>query len=267
MKKIVFLIVLLASIAQTTSAQEKAFKIGIKLSPAIGYLKTDIGDIATNGRPFRFGYGLIFDRMFSENYAIGFGLNMIEFGGHAEYTRLYSTSGSTPIIQYVKRDYSKVKYVEMPLTLKLRTAMIGKMIYWGQFGLGIGYLLSGYADEETRADYIWSEEATTSADDDKFQPYTGSKSFDDKLDIKNELNPIRASMIIAAGAEYPISGTTHLSLGITYNGSLLSMYAGGDEVVKYKGGSVSFSNDSKSPNFVEKKVLMNQVQLNVGIIF
>ncbi len=171
------------------------------------------------------------------------------------------------MVQYIKRDYSKVKYIEMPLTLKLRTAMIGKMIYWGQFGVGIGYLLSGYADEETRADYIWSEEATTNTNDDKFQASTGSKSFDDMLDIKNELNPIRASMIIAAGAEYPISGTTYLSYGITYNGGLISMYGMNDEVIKYKDGDVAFNNDNKSPVFVEKKVLLNQVQLNVGIIF
>jgi hypothetical protein len=266
MKKIVFLIMGLAMI-NMVSAQDKSFKIGIKLSPAVGFLKTDVGDISTNGRPLRFGYGLIFDRMFSENYALGFGLNMVEFGGHAEYTRLYSESGSTPTVQYVKRNYSKVKYVEMPLTLKLRTAMIGKMIYWGQFGIGLGYLFSGYADEESRADYVLSDIDPTVAENEVFVTSDGAKSFDDKLDIKKDLNPIRASMIIAAGAEYPISGSTFLSYGITYNGGLLSMYGTGDEVVKYRDGAVAFNNDNKSPVFVDKKILLNQVQLNVGIIF
>jgi hypothetical protein len=264
MKKIVFLVLSLA-MASIVSAQGKSFKIGIKLSPAVGFMKTDVGDIATNGRPVRFGYGLIFDRMFSENYAIGFGLNMIEFGGHAEYTRLYSESGSAPTIQYVKRDYRKVKYVEMPLTLKLRTSMIGKMVYWGQFGVGIGYLLSGYADEELKDLYVQLDDAApfTSAD------LTVSK--DDQMDIKSELNPIRASMIIAAGAEYPISGSTFLSYGITYNGGLLSVYGNGDEVVEYKEGAVLFNgsdpNEQKYPELVPKKLLMNQIQLNVGIIF
>lgn len=262
MKKIVFLVMGLA-IATMVSAQGKSFKIGIKLSPSMGYMKTDVGDIATNGRPLRFGYGLIFDRMFSENYALGFGLNMIEFGGHAEYTRLYSESGSTPTVQYVKRDYSKLKYVEMPLTLKLRTAMIGKMIYWGQFGVGLGYLFSGYADEEVTDLYEQLEPANGGA----FTPASKKVSVDDKLDIQSNLNPIRASMIIAAGAEYPISGSTFLSYGITYNGGLLSMYGAGDEVVKYKDGGAAFNNDNKSPVFVDKKILLNQVQLNVGIIF
>ena len=262
MKKIVFLIMGLAMI-NMVSAQDKSFKIGIKLSPAVGFLKTDVGDISTNGRPLRFGYGLIFDRMFSENYALGFGLNMVEFGGHAEYTRLYSESGSTPTVQYVKRNYSKVKYVEMPLTLKLRTAMIGKMIYWGQFGVGLGYLFSGYADEETTDLY----EQLDAANGGPFTYASGKVSEDDKLDIKSNLNPIRASMIIAAGAEYPISGSTFLSYGITYNGGLLSMYGTGDEVVKYRDGAVAFNNDNKSPVFVDKKILLNQVQLNVGIIF
>lgn len=266
MKKIVFLVMGLA-VAAMVSAQGKSFKIGIKLSPSMGYMKTDVGDIATNGRPLRFGYGLIFDRMFSENYALGFGLNMVEFGGHAEYTRLYSESGGTPMVQYIKRDYSKVKYIEMPLTLKLRTAMIGKMIYWGQFGVGLGYLFSGYADEESRADYVLSDIDPSIAENEVYVPSNGAKSFDDKLDIKNDLNPIRASMIIAAGAEYPISGSTYLSYGITYNGGLLSMYGASDEVIKYKDGAVAFNNDNKTPVFVEKKILLSQVQLNVGIIF
>jgi hypothetical protein len=193
-------------------------------------------------------------------------LNMVEFGGHAEYTRLYSESGSTPTIQYVKRDYKKVKYIEVPLTLKLRTAMIGKMIYWGQFGVGLGYLFSGYADEESRVDYVSNTDATV-AEIGKYVTSDGAKSFDDKLDIKNQLNPIRASMIIAAGAEYPISGSTFLSYGITYNGGILSMYKNGDKVLKYKDGAVAFNNDGKSPILVEKKILMSQVQLNIGIIF
>jgi hypothetical protein len=262
MKKIVFLVMGLV-VMNMVSAQDKSFKIGIKLSPAVGFMKTDVGDISTNGRPLRFGYGLIFDRMFSENYALGFGLNMVEFGGHAEYTRLYSESGSTPTVQYVKRNYSKVKYVEMPLTLKLRTAMIGKMIYWGQFGVGLGYLFSGYADEETTDLY----EQLDAANGGPFTYASRKVSEDDKLDIKSNLNPIRASMIIAAGAEYPISGSTFLTYGITYNGGLLSMYGTGDEVIKYKDGAVAFTNDNKSPVFVDKKILLNQVQLNVGIIF
>ena len=260
MKKIIFLLLGVA-MTSVVAAQGKSFKIGVKLSPAMGFMKTDVGDISTNGRPIRLGYGLIFDRMFSENYALGFGLNMVEFGGHAEYTRLHSESGSIPTIQYVKRDYKKVKYIEMPLTLKLRTAMIGKMVYWGQFGVGIGYLFSGYADEKLRDDY--NQPTSTDA----FQRFDKDYPEDDKLDIQSELNPIRASMIIAAGAEYPISGSTFLSYGITYNGGILSMYKNGDKVLKYKEGAVAFNNDGKSPVLVEKKILMSQVQLHIGIIF
>jgi hypothetical protein len=141
--------------------------------------------------------------------------------------------------------------------------MIGKMIYWGQFGVGLGYLFSGYADEETTDLY----EQLDAANGGPFTYASGKVSEDDKLDIKSNLNPIRASMIIAAGAEYPISGSTFLSYGITYNGGLLSMYGTGDEVVKYRDGAVAFNNDNKSPVFVDKKILLNQVQLNVGIIF
>ncbi len=74
-------------------------------------------------------------------------------------------------------------------------------------------------------------------------------------------------MIIALGAESVISQSTLFTYGVTYNGGLLSMYGSNEKVVKYTEGAVSFENDAKTPVFGDKKVMLNQVQLNVGIIF
>ena len=262
MKKIVFLLVGLV-VSTMISAQEKSYKIGVKFSPSVGYMKTASSDISTNGLSVRLGYGLMVDRMFSEKYGFGFGLNMIEFAGHAEYTRLYEVSNMAPTIQYVKRDYEKIKYIELPITLKLRTSLMGKFTYWGQFGLGLGYLYSAYSDEELTDLY----RKTDAANNGPFTRVSNAVIENNGQSVRGEFNPFRASMIIALGAESVISQSTLFTYGVTYNGGLLSMYGANEKVVKYSEGAVSFENDAKTPVFGDKKVMLNQVQLNVGIIF
>ncbi len=259
MKKIVFLL-LSVTFSTFTFAQGKSYKIGVKLSPAVGYLKSASSDLSTNGLSVRLGYGLMVDRMFSEKYGFGFGINMIEFAGHAEYSRLIESSDINPTIQQVKRDYDKVKYVELPVTLKLRTSEMGKFTYWGQFGLGLAYLYSALADEQTTDLY-------SKVDNGPFTRLQSEQVQMNNQNIRGEFNSFRASMIIALGAESVISQSTLFTYGVTYNGGLLSMYGSNEKVVKYTEGAVSFENDAKTPVFGDKKVMLNQVQLNVGIIF
>lgn len=262
MKKIIFLLIGLV-VSTLVSAQGKSYKIGVKFSPSVGYMKTASSDISSNGLSVRLGYGLMVDRMFSEKYGFGFGINMIEFAGHTEYTRLIENSDINPTIQHVKRDYDKIKYVELPVTLKLRTSEMGKFTYWGQFGLGLGYLYSAYADEEL-IDLYQKADAVNNG------PFTRVENTvyrNNGQSVRGEFNPFRASMIIALGAESLITGSTYFTYGVTYNGGLLSMYGSKEKVVKYTEGAVSFDNDAKTPVFGDKKVMLNQVQLNVGIIF
>lgn len=259
MKKIVFLL-LSVTFSISTFAQGKSYKIGVKFSPSVGYLKSATSDLSTKGLSVRLGYGLMVDRMFSEKYGFGFGINMIEFSGHAEYTRLKENSDINPTIQHVKRDYDKVKYVELPVTLKLRTSEMGKFTYWGQFGVGLGYLYSAMADEQTTDLYDKVGNGAFT------RIQAGQFEMKDQ-NVRGEFNPFRASMIIALGAESLISGSTLFTYGVTYNGGLLSMYGSNEKVVKYTEGAVSFENDAKTPVFGDKKVMLNQVQWNVGIIF
>ena len=73
--------------------------------------------------------------------------------------------------------------------------------------------------------------------------------------------------IIAAGIEYPISGSTAIMAGITYNGGLISTYKSKDEVVKLTSGNPTLSSDSKSVETTGRNIAANLIELNVGIIF
>ena len=146
MKKALLFITAIALVIGNTAAQTRSFKIGIKASPNISWMKTENGDITVEKAPLKFGYGLVFDKMFSDNYAIGTGINVYKIGGTSSYTYGNKVADTTYITQLTRNH--KLSYVEIPLTLKLRTSPIGNFTIWGQFGLGVGYLFKGFGDDE-----------------------------------------------------------------------------------------------------------------------
>jgi hypothetical protein len=74
-------------------------------------------------------------------------------------------------------------------------------------------------------------------------------------------------MIIAAGVEYPISGSTFAMAGITYNGGLMSIYKPKDEVAKLTEGNPQMAADKMSFETSARKIAANLIELNIGIIF
>jgi hypothetical protein len=260
MKKALLIITIVAVVSGSVHAQTRAFKIGIKASPNVSWMKTENGDISIEKAPLKFGYGLIFDKMFAENYAIGTGINVYKLGGMASYTYGNKVADTTYITQLTRNH--KLSYVEVPLTLKLRTAPIGDITIWGQFGLGVGYLFKGFGDDETK---ILSD----NSNDGMYSNLSSANPTvkDDGNEIQKVMNPFRGSMIIAAGVEYPISGSTFAMAGITYNGGLMSIYKPKDEVAKLTNGVPTIAADKMSFETSARKIAANLIELNIGIIF
>jgi hypothetical protein len=242
-----------------TQAQISGYKIGIKVSPNISYMKTENGDITIDRAPLKFGFGLVVDKMFAENYAIGTGVNIYRVGGRTQYSYVKNVADTSSIYS-LTRDH-KLTYIEIPVTLKLRTSPIGGVTYWGQFGAGVSYLYKAYGDDTFQQKY---EKRGPNA---AYLSSPGSIVSDPGNEIQKELMPVRASIIIAAGIEYPISGSTAVMAGITYNGGLISTYKAKDEVVKLTSGNPTFSTDKKSVETTGRKIAANLIELNVGIIF
>jgi Outer membrane protein beta-barrel domain len=242
-------------------SQEKSFKIGIKVSPNVSWLKTENGDITLDKAPLKFGYGLVFDRMFATNYAFGTGVNVYSVGGNASYTFGNKVADTTEVTR-MSRDY-KLSYVEIPLTLKLRTDEIGGLVYWGQFGIGLGYLFKAYGDDKTK---VLCDNSNNNMYGDislSNPPLT-----DNGNDIQALMNPIRGSMIVSAGVEFPITGnSTRAMAGITYNSGLLSIYRSKDQVAKLTNGLPQIASDKMSFETTSRKIFSNLIELNIGLIF
>jgi len=184
--------------AAWSQSSDSNFQFGVKIQPALAWFRVDAPDelnLESDGLPFGFGYGLITDFKFTDRYAFSTGIEIAYRGGKLKYTYEDILGNS-----YTEQDKLSLQFIEIPLTLKLRTNEIGYMTYFFQVGVAPGYAI------RTRADITIND-----------------KLVEDNEDISSQINEFNLSMIIGAGAEYSLGGSTSLLFGITYNNGFLDL--------------------------------------------
>ncbi len=241
------------------------WKIGFKVNPNISWIKPENKSIEMEGNVFRFGFGLNADKQFTSNYAIGTGLNITRTGGELTYLRQTNEAiNNTPVahISRVTRTYN-LQYIEVPLTLKLRTNEIGYITYWGQFGIGLGANIR--AKGEDAVDYLYDKSG------EMLSPWKESDKASyvaEDEDIKDDIALFRAGLIMGLGIEYGLSGNTALIAGVTYNNGFTNILrnkgiATDDrDAVIYQG-----TGQDMNPRQFNLKGMSNFVELNIGILF
>lgn len=216
MKKITLLSFIL--IFSTGIFAQSSFQIGFRLSPNLGWLKPSIDNVEYDGLKFGFNYGLTMDFNISDRYSFSTGLESASIGGKLDY--------KLPDTLY-RAEYT-ARYVEIPLTLKLKTNQVGYMTYFGQFGAALGINYQGKGKE------------------------THNNITTEDKNISNDLNLLRVGLVFAVGAEYNISGNTKIVGGITFNNGITNIFS---KDFRKKAG-----ND-------DLKAISNYMALNVGVIF
>ena len=221
-------------------AQDEGVRFGIKLAPNMSWLKSDTKGVENDGSKIGYTFGLAteFPIGADGNYRFATGLFLNAVGG--KYFQAFAfTENNQQLTKDLSSDIS-LQYVQIPLTMKLMTKEIGYMRYYGQLGF----------------DASFNVRAKANFDDVVIDPTTQAITFvkQDKEDIKDNIQPIRAGLVVGAGLEYNFSGSTTLQAGITYNNGLTNLLKK-VEVVDASGA-------------VKKaKLLQNYLELNLAIFF
>lgn len=195
-----------SAFAQDSSSPYYGFRLGLTAHPTIGWVKPDIGK--SNGVALGFSYGLMGDFNFTQNYSFATGLTITTINGKSTEVVTSSNSGAAPSQYEIQLKY-KLQYIEVPLTLKLKTVKINEVRYYGQFGLSNGFMIGAKQD---------------------FDLVGGASSKDN--DIKNDINFYRAGLIIGAGAEFDVSGNTSITTGLTFNNGFTDITSSKTSTVK-----------------------------------
>jgi Outer membrane protein beta-barrel domain len=255
--------------ALTMSAQDPIWKIGIKLNPNVSWMKPDAKYMNNEGNNFRFGFGLMVDKQFTDNYAFGTGVNVINTGGKLSYLQktseiIPSINEARDVISKIERNY-KLQYVEVPITLKLRTNEIGYITYWGQFGLGLGLNIRAKGDDNV--DYLKQATGDVLVED-RWEDSTLESVMREDEDIKDDIKLFRTSLIIGGGIEYNLSGSTSIIAGITYNNGFSNalnnkgVQTDDRDAAVYEG-----TGSSVTPKLYDLKAYTNFIEFNIGLLF
>lgn len=198
MKKLAILIVFVSA-ASLASAQE--VELGLRAHPVFGWIKPSSDNMGSDGGLTGFSYGLMADFYISDRYTFGTGLEITSTGGK---TREPDQEGNTVLSKY------RLQYVEVPVTLRLKTDQNGPLVFYGLFGL------EGGVNIKARADRTILDLANPDL-----------KTDQSKLDVDDEISAFRLGLAIGGGAIYDLSGNTRLLGGITFNNGFTDVFEGG----------------------------------------
>jgi opacity protein-like surface antigen len=176
----------------------KAQKVsgGMYFSPILSWEKTDEKKVESAGNRFSYGYGIFVYYNFTDNFSLASGINVNEVGGRLKYTEglIYEYEDQLDTLPDGVRIKSKIRYVELPISLIGKTNEIGYMKYYMKAGISPMFRWKAKADIDTQ------DEITD-------------------VNIKDEINIFNLAFHVGAGFEYSLGGNTALITELTfYNG-------------------------------------------------
>ena len=236
MKKIFAVVLILlisaSSFAQDSGGSDSKFRFGFKVAPSLAWMKPDVKSFESDGSRVAFIYGLMMDIRIAKNYAFATGLEISYRGGEIKYDYPYNSSNNNPHT-YSGNDKYNMKYLEIPLTIKMKTNEIGYITYFGQFGFQPAIKISAKED--------YTQTKTSSS-----PPKTFTES-----DVNADVSGINVSLFFALGLEYRISGNTAVTAGFQFSNGFTDVLTG----------------TNHDDNSVELKSISNYFSLNVGVFF
>lgn len=191
----------------------QGLSFSVVFDPQLAWMNSDSKRIERSGMDLRLGGGLVMDSYFAENYAFSTGLFILGTGGDLRFLdSLDFRFGGIPdtlspgsVLKY------RLRYVTLPLSLKLKSNEIGYIRFYAHLGLNNHFRVKASGD-------------LVSGD------VKGE-------DIKDEVSFYNLSWFVGGGMEYSLGGNTALITGIYFTSGIWDIAK--SEVYSAQSGSVS----------------------------
>jgi len=212
MTRLLVSIILLASLTSLTGQGKTKFSVHV--DPQFTWFSSDESHIQNEASIFQLQYGLQMDRFFDDNYAFTLGFGVNNLGGNLYYTdstqfiskedTLYFEPGQT-----VKH---KLRYLDFPLGLKLKTEELGYATFFLQIGFNPMVNISAIASSE---DDVYDNES-----------------------IRESIHIFNLAYHAGIGIEYRLGGSTALIGGMRWTSGLLDVSSTDDANIAVKAISI-----------------------------
>ncbi|TNE81294.1 MAG: PorT family protein [Bacteroidetes bacterium] len=206
---------------------EKKFHLGLLTVSKLNWFTAESKNLSGDGVNAGISLGLSFDQFFAKNYA--FSVELLHYSGSysvmADSLSQKSNRFGDVGIKYKERAF------QIPISIKLRTGEIGYWRYFGQIGIAplINY-------RSIRADYSNTGVFGSNPDDaidrfvneneNDFDYADASIVSDDNRRYfleEDNVSALRVPLMVSAGAEWNLSGSTSIIMGIRYEYGLLNV--------------------------------------------
>lgn len=248
-KTAVLLVVVFFGLSTFSNAQDqKLFRFGLKVSPNAGWYKPDTKGMNANGSQLGFGYGLMgeFAIAQSYNYSVLTGIEINSNSGRLRFADVIEpTTAATALLRVTNNASYQIRYLDIPLAIKMKTNEIGYFTYFANFGINTGMRLRARMNEN-------------------FDLATGTLS-NNNVDILKNTQPLKVALVIGGGLEYNLHAKTSLMVGITYSNSFTNNFKQNYYEVDSKGDVILINGQPNST--VKMKSYANFISLDFGIFF
>ncbi|MEZ5014586.1 MAG: porin family protein [Chitinophagales bacterium] len=205
MRKIILSAIIFCMVGGTLQAQE--FRFGLTASPAFDWLKVNGELYGSSGTKFGFQYGLLFDQTIGnvERYAFSTGLLI----NYANSGIVYTDTA----LNFDSELDLRVQYIEIPLTIRLRTNEVNYISYYGQFGLTPGICIKARGDSYLNGDVV---------DEDI--------NFRDKNNTTgSQYQLFDLNLTIGGGLEYSMAENTSIMAGVFFQNGFVNVIDDSEE--------------------------------------
>ena len=255
-----FLLLVLASgLHAQTSSEPRPLRLGLKIAPNLGWLKPTSQDLSKDGASLRpgFAFGLMadFTLVNSKNYFFSTGFELQNNGGKLKYADAINLGDTAWALGQTERTY-KLQYISIPLAIKMKTNEIGRNYYYGVFGTALGFNINAQADDASS--WVNANDLPISTED---------------IDIVDDITLPRAELLVGAGGEFLISGSTMLAVGVTWHNGFTNILNGRGLTPEEGTGNAQLVTDPADSNFgnpaegAELKAQTNYFAIDIGIFF
>jgi hypothetical protein len=104
----------------------------------------------------------------------------------------------------------KTKYIQVPVILKMKTNDFNGIRFYGELGFGLGFKTDAKAEDKIFNGNVLVEESSG--------------------DVSKELRFTRESLILGAGVEYPLGGSTFITAGLRFDNNFIDILKDQNEV-------------------------------------
>lgn len=186
-------------LSQPAFSQRKT-RLSFTGSPSVNWLSSDSQGVESGKAAIGFDYGINADFFFDEEqrYAFATGLLINNVRGNLRY---YDDAGA---IRFAGETFDsgtqfryRLKYVEVPLAIKLQTSQFRRWTYWGQFGF------SSFVNIQAKGD--------------------SGNGFLDKHNIHDEVGLFNLALNIGGGSSFDLGANNAVTVGLIYKNGFLDV--------------------------------------------